>query len=493
MDYLDPKKQSRNQIVLFVGYGCVAIAIAIATMILVYQAYGFGLNKNGNVIQNGLTYFSSQPSGATITLNGAENKAKTNTRLSLLEDIYKVVLSREGYRSWERTIQVDGGSVRHYDYPMLFPKELSTKKIGSYTTAPNVSTQSPDRRWLMLAQPGSFTSFDTYDLKNIAKPPVVVNIPDSILTKSSTGQESWRLAEWADDNSHLLLEHVYDNKSEYILINRESPDQTINLSTTITGVFDKLTFKDRKFDQYYLHDSVNGALRTASLQEPSPVMYLPQVIAYKSYSDDTMLYASPEGTSSKKIVIKLLVGDKTYTLRTLPAGSKYLLDLTKYDNKLVVVLGASSQNKLFIYKDPIGQLVDEDRHSLAPAQVLHVVSPNYVSFSSSAQYVMAESGTQFGVYDNENDKGYNFTASQPLDAPATHATWMDGNRLTYVSNGKMLVFDYDYINQHSLMTASSIYLPAFAPDYESIYVMAPGVTPGQIDLTRTSLLSKKDQ
>ncbi len=496
MDYLDPKKQARTQIILFVGYGCIAIAIAIASLVLVYQAYGFGLNKKGNVIQNGLTYFSSQPSSATITVNGIDSKAKTNTRMVLIENTYNIALSRDGYRNWQHTIQVDGGSVHHFDYPMLFPKVLTSRKISSYSAAPGLASQSLDRRWIVVEQAASITNFDVYDLKNITKnttkAPTVITIPETILTKPTAGQESWRFAEWADDNVHLLLEHVYDNKSEYVLVNRENPDQSVNLSTTITGSFTKLTLNNRKFDRYYLHDLASGALQTATLQQPTPVAYLPQVLAYKSYSDDTMLYAANETASPDKVAIKLRIGDRTFTLRTLPAGSTYLLDLTKYDNKLYVVLGASSQNKMFIYKDPVGQLLNEDRHSLAPAQVLHVIAPSYVSFSSSAQYIVAENGTQFGVYDNENDKGYNYTATQPLDAPAAHATWMDGNRLTYISNGKMTVFDFDYTNQQKLTNASSSYLSAYAPDYKFIYNLTTNAT-GQYELAQTSLLSKADQ
>jgi hypothetical protein len=69
---------------------------------------------------------------------------------------------------------------------------------------------------------------------------------------------------------------------------------------------------------------------------------------------------------------------------------------------------------------------------------------------------------------------------------------MDGNRLTYVSNGKLSVFDYDDTNQHTLMNASPNYAPAFAPDYKNVYVLTPGTTSGSFDLAQTSLLSSAD-
>ena len=53
MNYLDPAKQARHRVILFVGYILIAIGIFIATVILLNQAYGFGIGKHfligGNV------------------------------------------------------------------------------------------------------------------------------------------------------------------------------------------------------------------------------------------------------------------------------------------------------------------------------------------------------------------------------------------------------------------------------------------------------------
>src|SRR5579884_1492216 len=166
MDYLDPHKQARQRILLLTGYVLVAIAIFLATRILLLQAYGFGLGKNGTIIQNGLTFFSSQPNPAQIYLNGKLNSKTTNTQLLVPAGIYKVDLMRKGYDSWERTIELDGGSVVHFDYPFLFPSKLDTNKLQTYSAAPSLVTQSPDRRWLLVGKPDSLISFDVYDLKN---------------------------------------------------------------------------------------------------------------------------------------------------------------------------------------------------------------------------------------------------------------------------------------------------------------------------------------
>jgi hypothetical protein len=68
---------------------------------------------------------------------------------------------------------------------------------------------------------------------------------------------------------------------------------------------------------------------------------------------------------------------------------------------------------------------------------------------------------------------------------------MDGNRLLYSSGGKLLAFDYDNTNQHSLMVASGAYLPAFDRDYKYVYSLAPNAA-GQWELSQTTMLANQD-
>jgi hypothetical protein len=491
MDYLDPKKQFRHQIMLMIGYVLIGIAIVIGTIVLLYQAYGFGLGKGGTVIQNGLLFFSSQPHPANIYVNGTRKSVKTNTRLSLPAGIYNVVLQRDGYRDWQRTINLEGGSVEHVDYPFLIPKTLTSKKTQSYAAAPGLVTQSPDHRWLFVEQPNTLTGFDVYDLKNPTKPSETLSLPDGLLTKAS-GAESLELGEWAADNDHLLLKHSYDDKTEFILVNRPDPAQSVNLNTTLSINPTKLTLQDKKYDKYYVYDATGGVLQTTSLKTPAVQPYLEHVLSYQSYGDDTMLYATDSNVLAGKVQIKLRIGDKTSVIRTFPAGTTYLLDLTKYSGVMYVTTGASSENKVYIYKDPIGQLAANPHHALVPAQVLHVTAPNYLGFSDNAQFIITENATEFGVYDIENKLAYHYISPYSLDVPQTHANWMDGDRLTYVSNGKLVIFDYDNTNRQMLVGAAAQYEPAFTPNYKFVYTIAP--TPaGQFDLSQTSLLTPADQ
>jgi len=493
MDYLDPKKRFRHHVMLYLGYVLIGIAVVIGTVILLYQAYGFGLGKNGDVIQNGLFFFSSQPHPADIYVNGAKKPVETNTRLSLPAGIYNIRLQRDGYRTWQRTISLEGGSVQHVDYPFLVPNSLSPKKIQTFTGPPSLATQSPDHRWLLIGQPGTLTSFAVYDLKNPAKPAEELAIAAGLLGKADGGPESWGPSEWAADNRHVILQHLYAGKAEYILVDREDPAQSVNLNAALSLNPTQLTLRDKKYDQYYVFDAAGGVLRTASLKEPAAQPLLDRVISYKSYGDDTVLYATDSNAPAGKVQIRLRIGDKTSVIRTFPAGTTYLLDLAKYDGDMYVAAGASAENKLYIYKDPVGQQNAAPGRALVPSQVLRVNAPNYLSFSDSAQFIAIENGNEFSVYDIENEMAFHYYSPFALDAPQTHANWMDGNRLTYVSGGKLAIFDYDNANRQVLIPASSQYEPAFTPNYKFLYTVAPAASTGQSDLYQTSLLTPADR
>jgi hypothetical protein len=291
----------------------------------------------------------------------------------------------------------------------------------------------------------------------------------------------------------VVLQHNYDGKREFVLIDRTDAGKSQNLDKLLSADPTKLTLLNKKYDQYYLYDAKTAVLQKATLSAPTPAAVLENVLNYQSYGSDTLLYATDSGAPSGKVLVRLKIGDQTYPERTFSAGGTYLLDLTKYSGTLYVAVGASNADRVYVYKDPPGQLRKLPNHALAPTQVLHVPQPNFVSFSTNAQFIMAENGNQFGVYDIENEKGYNYATPQPIDPPQQHAAWMDGDRMTYISRGQLTIFDYDDTNQQALVAASPAYLPAFAPDFKFVYTLTPAPSPGQTNLNQSSLLAPADQ
>lgn len=490
MDFLDPKKQKLHERRLIIGYVFITIALLFVMRFMFYWAHGFGLSKNGQVVQSGFVFVASTPAGADITVDSITAKAKTNTRLSLVSGRYNLTLSRNGYYDWHQSFSVLGDSVLRLDYAFLFPTKLATKNVGkAYDAAPAVATQSPDRRWLLVQTPGSDVDFDLYDLKPTTPVATKLVLPAPVISAGTT--QAWALVEWSDDNQHVLLSRTYDNKTEYILVDRTDATKTVNINQTLALNPTKLTLLNKKYDQYYVYDATTHVLQTVRLSDPKPQPFLDNVLAYQSYGSNVMLYVSSKSATDGKVAVDLLQGGKTYLLREVVAGSNYVLNLTQYDGSWYVAAGASSEDKVYIYKNPADQL-NSSLAAAVPIHVLRTKNPNYLAFSSNARFIMSESGSDFSVFDAEYDRVYHYDTKQPLDAPQQHASWMDGQRIDYVSGGKLVVFDFDNTNLHSLMPAHASYTPFFSSDYKYVNVLAPGTSPAQTVLTSTPLRTPAD-
>jgi hypothetical protein len=471
IDFLNPKQRRRHGIILIIGYGLIGLAIVLLTTILVFVASGFNY-KNGQVIQDGMIYLSSTPNPAQIYINGVIYGNNTNTRILLQAGTYTFKVQRSGYRSWQRTVVVPGGQIVYYEYPFLFANSLTTSTLKDYTSPPVLMTQSLDQHWLVVAQPGSLSSFDLYDLNNPQQPPTSISLPSGLLSSPATSQ-SLQLVNWSNDNSHVLLRHIYDKNTEYILMDISSPAQSVNLTKLLslpTSGID-LQLSNEQSDQYLVLNTTTQTLYKSSQGTPQLQPYMTKVLAYKSYGSNTLLYVTPDTTKSSEVDIDLYDGSNTYSIRHEAANTNYLLNLTTYNGNLYVATAASSENMAYIYENPVSQITNAQIGLAVPIEAFRITAPNYLSFSGNAQYILFENGTNIAVYDAENTQGYTYTAPTPLDFPQTHAVWMDAAQLIFVSKGQLISFDYDGNNRQTLVSADPQYTPYFDPNYKYLFVL----------------------
>ncbi len=485
MDYLDPKKIKMHRLRLWLGYALVTVGIGMASIILLWQAYGYGV-KNGQVIQDGMIFLSSQPNPAYISVNGVLNSATTNTRLTLPSGVYRFELSDPGYLPWTHTIPIFGGQVVHYDYPLLFPAKLTRSVITKYSAVPEVASQSPSQQYLVVSSPDNFNNFLLYDLTNPTAPAVTLSLPANLLTPSS-GPQSWQVVGWADDNQHLLLEHIYTGGQEFIELDTQNPSQSINLNRQFNINLSVVSLDNLKYNQFYFYDATSQVLSSATLSNPTPLQVATGVLAYKSYGSNEFLYVTSSGAPANQVAVYLQSAGKNYLVRYLPMSPTYLLNQASYNGNLYAVIGGSADSFVYLYENPLNQATAQNGAKIVPFLAMKITDPTFDSFAPTAQFVLVESGTNFVIYDIYNNLMYHYSVGLPLDAPQTHVNWMDGNRLVFVSNGKINEADYDNTNRHTLTPALAQFSQFFAPDYHSYFAIGQGKS--GVELYQTSLLA----
>ncbi|HUP26196.1 MAG TPA: PEGA domain-containing protein [Candidatus Limnocylindrales bacterium] len=486
MDFLDPKKKRANLKRLYIGYVLMAIVLAFGTFILVLAAYGYDIDRRtGGVIQNGLIIVDAHPISADILINQTR-RGTTADRLVLPAGSYNVQLQRDGYRDWAHQVNLEGSSIEQLAYPFLFPKTLVTKTIQQYASVPPMASQSPDRHWLVVQSPTGLGVFNVIDLNNNKNPVVTINIPTSIITETE-GQHAYETIEWSTDNAHLLLKHTYTGGQEFIVLDRSNAANSLNLSKLFPDQYNAISLRDKKPDQFYLFDAASGTLASADAQNKVVNPLLTRVISYKSYQADTIAYVSSTPTDTENTEFHLWQNGQDHLVRTLPAGPAYLMDMAQFNGHFYVASGSSKDGRVYIYKDPFGDLGRRPARTPQPVRVLVVPSAEYVSFSGIARFIAVQEGSHFAVYDIETDRQIRYNTKLPL-AAHQKASWMDGHRLILVSQGSVTIFDFDGLNSQTLSASLTAFNPFFDRDYSAMFTLAPAAnSPDKTALNRTEL------
>lgn len=488
MDFLDPKKRKSHQRRLFIGYVLMAVLIGMVSILLLLQAYGYTYNlRTGSISQNGLMFIDSHPVPATLYLNG-KLKGVTDQRLVLQEGKYAISLQQTGYHNWEKTIDLKGGVIERFLYPFLFPAEIESSDIELYATQPSFVTQSPDRVWLVAHVPGTIHQFEVLNLTDETPSPVRFTLPDGVLTEDGD-QHSFELVEWSTDNRHFVVLHRYAGGNEYILIDRDQPSESQNISKTLTVPFSSLRLRDKKFDSYYLH-TVDKTLQRVDLDQTGPPRTVAtHVLSYHSHGDDELLYVTNNGKSTSDTVeLRMIDNGVTYVIRDLMKSESYLLEVAQYEGDWYLVAAPSSEGKVYIFQNPVEALRANKDAKVIPAAVLRIDNPLDVSFSQNARIIAAQSGSKLATYDAEASRTYHFDLKlEP--AKGTKFVWMDGHRLTAIVNGTQHVFDFDGSNARSLGAGYPNTQPYFDRDYTAAFTIAPSIeVEGRAALQRTELI-----
>lgn len=506
MEFLDEAAEKRHSIRLFLGYGLLSIAIGIGLLLLIYRSwYGYSLTMDGKVEQSGLVFLATTPNGATITTNGKALADKTDARISLPYGKYEVGLSLAGYRTWRHIIEVQGGDVQHFNYALLFPEKLVTKTAETFTAGTQLFSVSRDHRWLVVKQNETDASattrrFSVYDLKDTVKPVMTEYLLPSAAYTASEGSDTWSTVEWAADNRHMLLLHSYVSAGatahEYIMFDRTSPDASQNLTRLLALSTDEnLALFDRKYDQFYGFNASTGVLRAFSQSGSVLRDQLEHVKAYSADGPDTLVYVTDLPETGKQVAgtVNVMVrqGSKRLLLRRLAANSeRYLLDVAQYDNTWYVAVSATGEKGAYLYRNPFAQASSAADALPLPWRFLRINQINTLAFSDNGRFLMLGSGQNCTVYDAEITAVRRFTVAQTLDQPQAALTWLDGYRLSFVSENTLHVLDYDNQNAVELQGALASYPTFFSNDGDYLLSFTTGDN-GSVKLDTTALKVKK--
>lgn len=158
---LDLEKQKKRQnFKVIISEAIMVLAVVITVIVLAFIVSGYWINSDFEVERQGMIQVSSIPTGATVNIDGEDSSWLERTNMSKVLPVgeHTITLTRDGYDSWSKTINVTEGLLYRLHYPRLFlenrEKETILDALG--TTKIFVS----DDRETMLLYSGTLEELD---------------------------------------------------------------------------------------------------------------------------------------------------------------------------------------------------------------------------------------------------------------------------------------------------------------------------------------------
>jgi len=499
MDYLDPEKKKAHKRRIYVGYGLFAIAIGLATLIIGFLANGFYVDRSGDFIQNGLVFVDSRPDNADVFLNGEKQQSTTDARLVVPSGSYDILVKKDGYRDWSRSLTLEGGSLRRLTYARLIPEQLETISNLNLRSNPLDALQSIDRRWIMLSHqdnPSTLTIIDTeqtpISAQNIVIPQAIINDPEL--------NGVVEFVEWSDNDNDVLVTYTAGDRTEYILVNRENPVESQNITTLLESPGDKISLVSRDNNRFFVFKNDTKLLYDATLEQglsSKPIIETP-LLAYQTFSDDWLLYVRESGDEGL-VDVRFKRGNNDIQIKQLKTSDTYLLELAKLGNAPVMAISSIIEDRAIVYNDPQNYL-NENPDSKIPVAttVLRVPGIIGLTISSDSSVVLGYSESTMASHEFEADRSYNIDIEGAISS-AIKPRWIDGQHLVYSNDGVQNMIDFDGSNNYALTDSLSGLGSFYTNDISQILSFSAAIAATETEpaipsrLTSTSLLTEEDR
>lgn len=433
------------------------IAVILTVLILVLIVSGYWLNADFKVERQGLLQVSSIPTGADVDIDGDSSwLQRTNTSKTLSSGEHLITLSKEGYDTWSKTINIREGLLYRLHYPRLFLKDREIEKALTVEGA-IFATVSPDRSTMLLVN--KTANWQILSLSNEKIKPREVSIEglfSSLITAEDSESASFEgeiiSADWANDNAHVLFKVKYLDKIEWVMLDIDNVKDSINLSQKFDMVFD---------DIQILNNSANMllALQGQSLRkidvanEQISAVLADGVVSLDHYENEIIFVAKQQDESSK--------GE--YVLNHLELGNGKIKELDSFEYPAQTVLSRFYDDKyITMVHDNVVTLYEEaDFNKLNEYEL--GFNPTHIKVGHNGEFVLLYNDFKMATLDMEALEVVEW------DAESSNFGWIDNDMIYTVLDGNLDVYDFDGFNQREIATNANDVFPVTITDDKWLY------------------------
>ena len=427
------QKKRKRAIKVAITDTIMVIALVVVVIVLVFIAMGYNLNKDGEVGQQGIAQIHSMPSGAAITIDGNTIIPRTNASRLMEPGEHYVELTKDGYDSWGKAIEIEPGVVYKMDYPRLFLQNREVENVREYSEGLAFFEPAPNHDSLLYATNGS-TEWNWLDIRGDGA--VDKKLDMSKLLDGLTVDE----VEWNTNNDKTLVKaHNADNKTQWILVYVKDLESSVNLSTEFDMNFSDVEFSSGGGERLYVME--NGNLRTIVTGEKVISQVLASDIKEYAFEGDALMYL----TKDNKVMLYREGEDDLFIVQFNESQAVHIA-LSEYLSKKYVSFVVDK--RLYVYRGeyPNGERVLADMEMVFEGDL--DVNTEKFEVDGAGEFLVAKEGAKISVFDAELDKLHQYTLE------GDEMFFLDLYLIGTIKDGTLVVCDFDNTNHRELTKAT---------------------------------------
>ena len=448
------KKQSLKVII---SETIMVLAVIAMVVVLAFIVSGYWLNSDFKVQRQGMLQVSSIPTGADLDVDGESSwLQRTNTSKVLASGPHKVIISKDGYDTWSKEVNVAEGLLYRLHYPRLFLQDRTTNKVLNINNA-SFATVSPNRDKMILV--GDTTEWQMIKLTDDAIEPKKLNISEyfssvSLATDATVGLFTGRImdANWDQGGSHILFKVLTDTNTEWVLIDVENIKNSLNLTKEFGANFSNIEILDNSSSN--LLAVQDGRLRKIDIPGKSiSAVLADHVVDFDHYENEIIYSAS---AIDKNTVSLLKIGDNKPKELISTAKPAQVAISKFYDEMYITIL---EQSALSLYKKTdFIPVVNFDLNFV----------PETMEVGHNGEFIIMRTGAQIATLDMEAQ------SVREWQIEGDNFGWLDNDMIYSVSDGELIVYDFDGLNRRAIAKNVSSHFPVTIADNRWLYYVSDG-------------------
>lgn len=444
------------------------LSVVTIVTLLVFVVLGYQFNeRDGRIEQGGLLQFASIPTGATVTLDDNRLGPRTNSKSNVAVGSHSVIFNRDGYRTWKKTISIKAGQIGWLSYARLIPSTVTPEPVRNFIELA-ATFPSPQRNFMLLQESIEKPDFILANIQGDTVAYAPLNFPADKFTQPSPGKsQSFSIESWSENEAAVLIKHTYDDtKVEWLFLDRNSQERSINISTTFGISPSKLVFAGR--GDRLLFVQTDDSVRRINLDEQTLSRPLvSKVSSFGVYDDKTISYATNANDKGQRTIgyAATDISDPV-TLDTYPDDGQPLFTAmsTYFGQRYIVTLHGQTlivKNGTIPTKDSKGSMKTSAKRTVAAG----VAS---LSLEHNSRFAVMQLPEGFATYDIELDK-YDKTTWAVPSTTVRELDWIDEYMLWSDAGGMLRFYEFDGANQQNIMSVTEGYAVSLNPNGKYIY------------------------